>query len=198
MQPNRIRKGDRTRKRILDSAGKLLLTRDFSELTMAEIGKPAKIAPATIYEHFKDKDELLLESIRHMIGGARQEIDARVKDSDPAEKRLRAILRANLETSIEMMAPLMSLFYFAAIKPSVRELEKEFQKSAVSRIEVLVIHGNREGTWKIARTAVVARSIHSLLIGEMIKSHYDPDEIGFEARFKALWNAVGGLLRSET
>lgn len=165
---------------------------------MAEIGKPAKIAPATIYEHFKDKDELLLESIRHMIGGARQEIDARVKDSDPAEKRLRAILRANLETSIEMMAPLMSLFYFAAIKPSVRELEKEFQKSAVSRIEVLVIHGNREGTWKIARTAVVARSIHSLLIGEMIKSHYDPDEIGFEARFKALWNAVGGLLRSET
>ncbi len=190
----KLRKGDRTRLRILDAAGKLLQTRDFSALTMAEIGKPAKIAPATIYEHFKDKDELLVEAIRHLIGEQRVKIDARIKDSDPAEKRLRASLRVNLEISFEVMAPLMSLFYFAAIKPAVREFEVEFQRTAVSRIETLLIHGNREGAWNIQRTQSVARSIHSLLIGEMIKTHYDPEEMGLDARFKTLWNAVMGVM----
>lgn len=47
------------RKRILETAMKLFLKEGFGRITMRRIAEKIEYSPATIYSHFKDKDEIL-------------------------------------------------------------------------------------------------------------------------------------------
>ena len=47
------------RKRILETAMKLFLKDGFGRITMRRIAEKIEYSPATIYSHFKDKDEIL-------------------------------------------------------------------------------------------------------------------------------------------
>ncbi len=50
------------RKSIIKAAEKLFLKRRFHEVTLDEVAKMAKVGKGTIYLHFRDKDDLFLQS----------------------------------------------------------------------------------------------------------------------------------------
>jgi AcrR family transcriptional regulator len=74
-----------TRDRILDAAAELMRTRGIARTTTKEIAKAAGFSEATIYKHFRDKEELLLRVLRERVPGfGRVEITAgrgRVEDN---------------------------------------------------------------------------------------------------------------------
>lgn len=74
-----------TRDRILDAAAELMRTRGVTRTTTKEIAKAAGFSEATLYKHFRDKEELLLRVLRERApGSARIEITAgrdRVEDN---------------------------------------------------------------------------------------------------------------------
>jgi AcrR family transcriptional regulator len=74
-----------TRDRILDAAAELMRTRGIVRTTTKEIAKAAGFSEATLYKHFRDKEELLLHVLRdRMPGFARIEItpgESRVEDN---------------------------------------------------------------------------------------------------------------------
>jgi AcrR family transcriptional regulator len=66
-----------TRDRILDAAAALMRTRGVLRTTTKEIAREAGFSEATLYKHFRDKEELLLRVLRErMPGFARVEVTA--------------------------------------------------------------------------------------------------------------------------
>lgn len=58
-----------TRDRILDAAAELMRTRGIIRTTTKEIAKAAGFSEATLYKHFRDKEELLLRVLRERMPG---------------------------------------------------------------------------------------------------------------------------------
>jgi AcrR family transcriptional regulator len=58
-----------TRDRILDAAAELMRTRGILRTTTKEIAKAAGFSEATLYKHFRDKEELLLRVLRERMPG---------------------------------------------------------------------------------------------------------------------------------
>lgn len=70
--PLREAQRDATRGRILDAARSLFFARHFDTATMDEIAVAAGLRRSTLYLHFRDKDEILLEVISDYGAKARQ------------------------------------------------------------------------------------------------------------------------------
>jgi AcrR family transcriptional regulator len=58
-----------TRDRILDAAAELMRTRGIVRTTTKEIAKAAGFSEATLYKHFRDKEEILLRVLRERMPG---------------------------------------------------------------------------------------------------------------------------------
>ena len=66
-----------TRDRILEAAAELMRTRGIIRTTTKEIAKAAGFSEATLYKHFRDKEELLLHVVRERMPAlARVEVEA--------------------------------------------------------------------------------------------------------------------------
>lgn len=69
-QEPRIKKGDRTRQRILEAATELMAEKGPDAVSMREISAKLNITKPVLYYHFKDKDELIkaafLEGTKHI------------------------------------------------------------------------------------------------------------------------------------
>lgn len=98
-----------TRDRILDAAAELMRTRGIVRATTKEIAKAAGFSEATLYKHFRDKEELLLRVLRErMPGFARVEItpgEGRVEDN--VWRLMRGALDFYRE-AFPMLGPLLS------------------------------------------------------------------------------------------
>ena len=57
--PGRLPKRERTRRQLIAAAIGVLTMRGTGAATMQEIATAAEVAPATLYNHFRTKDELL-------------------------------------------------------------------------------------------------------------------------------------------
>jgi AcrR family transcriptional regulator len=61
-----------TRERILDAAAELMRTRGVIRTTTKEIAKAAGFSEATLYKHFRDKEEILLKVLGERMPGDRR------------------------------------------------------------------------------------------------------------------------------
>src|SRR5215510_3081353 len=62
------RRIQKTRKLLHDALGGLIQEKPYDEIAVQEILDRANVGRSTFYMHFRDKDELLLSSIRDMLG----------------------------------------------------------------------------------------------------------------------------------
>ncbi|MDN3358347.1 TetR/AcrR family transcriptional regulator [Actinomadura sp. DC4] len=96
-----------TRDRILDAAAELMRTRGIVRTTTKEIAKAAGFSEATLYKHFRDKEELLLRVLRERMPGF-----ARVR-MEPGEGRVSdnvfQLIRGSLDFYREAFPMLASL-----------------------------------------------------------------------------------------
>lgn len=72
----RVRKGERSRMRILDAAARLLSCRGYAATTLTDIAAAAEMQAGSLYYHFDSKDAIVTEVLRVGIDHARNAIDA--------------------------------------------------------------------------------------------------------------------------
>jgi TetR/AcrR family transcriptional regulator, transcriptional repressor for nem operon len=64
------------RRKILDAASQLFRSRGFEAVTIAEVMSAAGLTHGGFYGHFKSKDDLIAQTLAHVLGGGAQaEID---------------------------------------------------------------------------------------------------------------------------
>lgn len=79
----RIRKGERSRMRILDAAARLLSCRGYAATTLTDIAAAAEMQAGSLYYHFDSKDAIVEEVLRVGIDHARNAIDAALETLGP-------------------------------------------------------------------------------------------------------------------
>ncbi|WP_419933291.1 TetR/AcrR family transcriptional regulator [Candidatus Poriferisodalis sp.] len=92
----RIRKGERSRMRILDAAARLLSCRGYAATTLTDIAAAAEMQAGSLYYHFDSKDAIVEEVLRVGIDHARNAIDASLvalgPDAQGSERLAEAIV----------------------------------------------------------------------------------------------------------
>jgi AcrR family transcriptional regulator len=92
----RTRRRADTRQRLFEAAVSLIAEQGFSATTVDDIALRAKVAKGTVYYHFKSKNELFEELLRHGIGLLTDEFRAAVAGLPPREA-VAALVRAQLD-----------------------------------------------------------------------------------------------------
>lgn len=144
----------RSRSLIIDAATRLFAERGLETVTFGDIAKAAGISRPLIYFHFKDRDELFLETVlrSHQMLHT-QFVAAIAQQTDPvgqAEAIGRAYERFFAENRREFV--LMSCFEASAGKRRARgPLEEQIQFHGQAMIQLIVsviARGRKEGTMR--------------------------------------------------
>lgn len=88
---------EKTRQQLFNALSTLLRNQSFDSLTMAQIAMTAQVGRTSIYNHFPDKDALLLAYILHETASYSQRLLTGLKDLTSPLEQLRLYIRAQLE-----------------------------------------------------------------------------------------------------
>ncbi|MFO7934565.1 MAG: TetR/AcrR family transcriptional regulator [Bacteroidales bacterium] len=170
------------KERILLESGKLFARYGIRSMTMDALAEDMRISKRTIYEHFRDKDTLLLEVVRlHK----KREAEEAHRIIDSCESAIEAMFRI-MKRSIQQMRQLNPLFYhdFQKYHPDV--LEKLSEHSEIKDYSVtmnLLQTGVRQKVFRSdIHIDIVNRTLHELFNlfnpdSPMIQADYDRKEL---------------------
>ena len=197
MKKTLLTKGEKTRERLLEVSLKLFHRRAFHRVSLPEIAREVGISHPSLYEYFKDKEELLAECIELAIHRARSEVDSAIHMNMSAEEKLKAYVLANVKAghhNRESVGHLLSLYFYASYQPRISKLCIEIARDSTARVESHILQGNREKVWRVSDSGGRARMIHDLLLGEVFKTHHDPEGYSEKKRGEMVWAAVVRIL----
>jgi AcrR family transcriptional regulator len=192
-------KGEATRERIIDEARMLFESHGHFRVSLPEIAKRVGVSHSTLYLYFKDRDALLMAVARDAAQRGRSTVDRHINPNDTALDRLAGVARGNFRMAYDpalrwQLGHLLSLFYFCSFDAKLLEAYREIERAAVDRLETILIHGTREGSWSVTEPRELARAMHDLLFGETMKAFIDVSELSEEARTAAAWKSLLRLL----
>ena len=86
-----------TRRRLFSALGALLAEEPFDAITMSRIAQKAGVGRTAVYNHFADKEVLLLAYIREVTSRFTEALRLRLDEEPDSVRRLRVYLRAHME-----------------------------------------------------------------------------------------------------
>ncbi|WP_043535712.1 TetR/AcrR family transcriptional regulator [Actinomyces polynesiensis] len=86
-----------TRQRLFDALGELLAEQSFDSITMSQIAQRADVGRTAVYNHFADKEQLLLAFMRHASADFAETLTAALAEEDDVIEQLCTYIRAHLE-----------------------------------------------------------------------------------------------------
>ncbi|MEK4231355.1 TetR/AcrR family transcriptional regulator [Solibacillus sp. FSL H8-0538] len=94
-----MKKGELTRRNIIRKSATIFNTKGYMTTSMSDIIQETKIQKGGIYRHFKDKEQLMVESFHFSTEIMRNHLKASVSQHDNSTDKLIAFVEAFLELS---------------------------------------------------------------------------------------------------
>lgn len=179
----KLTKGQQTRIRIISSATDLFLTVGLYNVTFAQIAKKSKLSQPAIYKHFQNMDELFLESCRFWINESLKYINENADSLESAHLQMQQYLDRHFIYSVKHRshdALLFGLYYYSIRSKKMHVLYSEVKDRSLQKLTWIINFGNIDGSWKMDDAKGLAETIHSILVGEVIKLLIDPSEAASE------------------
>ena len=85
---------EQTRLRLFGAMSRLMGERGFDAITLADIAQAAGVGRTAVYNHFADKESMLVGFIMHETGQYIAALEAEISDVDDPTEQLRAYVRA--------------------------------------------------------------------------------------------------------
>lgn len=112
------------REAVESAAVTVLRQRGLAGLTMDAVAEAAGLAKGTLYNYFRNKEELLVATHERLFGPLREQVEALMARQDlPATEILRSMVRAVLDF-VEQDRPLLFVLYESPELASVREQQE--------------------------------------------------------------------------
>jgi len=142
----------------------LVASQGIGKLSIARLGRAVGLAPATIYRHFKSKDELIaavLDIIEERLLG---KVRAACEESPDALERLRYLLRFHIMFIRENQGALRVVFSEDVYSNSSERRKRVYKmiERYLGRINDIVRGGQEEG---IIRTDIDPEAVSMLFLG---------------------------------
>lgn len=129
---------------IFDAAGSLLEERGADGLTMDRVATKVGVAKASLYNYFKDKNELLRYSYTRMVEPFFQAVEEAARADIPAVQKLSRIIEAALEYAVKH-AGLMKLVTRMGYEP---EIKNACRPRFVQILTAVFEQGIKEGSFR--------------------------------------------------
>jgi AcrR family transcriptional regulator len=126
-------KSERTRRRILDAAARVLRQKGFAGTRLADIARAADMQAGSLYYHFGSREELVAEVMRTGVANAFEAVQRRLAEL-PAEAGAGARLRAAMETHLQFLVE-QSDYASATIK-LIGQVPREMQDRQIANERV--------------------------------------------------------------
>jgi AcrR family transcriptional regulator len=135
------------RERILDTALRMFKMYGIKSVTMFDISREGGVSKKTVYEHFKDKEELVKEGMRFMLNNHEQHLeDFRQQSADAIEELLREV--EYVEQLGNTINPAM-LYEMQKYHPGIWQEVETFKKERLLHaITINLERGMKEGLYR--------------------------------------------------
>lgn len=128
------------RQQILDAATQVFAEKGFDRATIADIARAAGIAEGSIYNYFKNKEDLLISIPRYVIQPSIESVniwlDTMDADTLPPPEQMLTLMARNLVTAIQQNAHVFRILLnaLAAMSPRTREKYMDYVVLYVVRL----------------------------------------------------------------
>jgi TetR/AcrR family transcriptional regulator len=168
--PRELRRQQRielSREQILDTAEELFAERGYHETNLRDVAERCEFSVGSIYSFFDSKDALYLAVLMRHGLGQREEMARLVAEGIPADERLVAMVRAQIEHGRKYPAwaqlhAQMSKIGARSV-PDVPKVYKEFHGEIVGLVAKTIEDGQREGTLRPGDPPSLARLCCALM-----------------------------------
>lgn len=96
---------ERTREKVFTALGQMLETQEFDEITFSGIAAAAGVGRTAMYNHFPDKDTLLVEYAIHETSGYITELEASIEPAATPREAVLQYVRTQLELTVSLHMP---------------------------------------------------------------------------------------------
>lgn len=145
-----LSKGERTREMILARAAPLFNSKGYGRVSMSDLMQATGLEKGGIYNHFRSREELMVEAFRYAADVVRRRVEERTAGPVSSADRLREMVAVYgefaLQPPIEGGCPLLN----AAVEsddadPALREQVAEAMERWFRAIRVTLVRGIRRG-----------------------------------------------------
>lgn len=135
------------RERILETASRMFRTYGIKNVTMFDIARECGVSKKTVYEHFKDKEELVQDGVRFLLNRHQLHLESfRQQSANAIEELLKEV--EYMEQLGNSMNPVM-LFEMQKYLPDIwKEVETFKQGQLLQAIIANLERGVKEGVYR--------------------------------------------------
>lgn len=128
-----------SREEILQAAAEVLSQKGYEAATMKDIASEVDLTAASLYYHFRNKEELVLAVLETGVHYAVSRVSPIAQSDLSAKEKLRAMVAVHVISLTEQMAVAAALVYEMGPLLGIRkQLEKERSVLMQERLEVLI------------------------------------------------------------
>ncbi|MGZ3770979.1 MAG: TetR/AcrR family transcriptional regulator [Bdellovibrio sp.] len=197
----KLSKGQLTKIRIIEVATDLFMADGLYNVTFAEISHGVGISPAGIYRHFVDMDDLILEACLYWVENIKNFLEKDQTEILQADKQLYFYLERTFIYASKNRATyglLLGLYFYSMRSSKMLKVYKNIKAGGVLRIELILQRGHLDKSWEIQQSHEVAKSLHSIMVGEIIKLIIEPKEETSMQRLNRVYKIFLDIIKSNT
>ncbi|MGC9512563.1 MAG: TetR/AcrR family transcriptional regulator [Fidelibacterota bacterium] len=133
-------------KKLMDTALALFQKRGFKSVTVEEICRTADVSKMTFYKHFRNKEDLVLQIIKHLYEGALDEGKTILKSSKPHRERIADLLEWKIQMLDQFTPPM--LLDMKDFDPALVHFIQEKSSESLSLFENFIKDGQKDGVFR--------------------------------------------------
>ena len=168
------------RKQIVETVIETIASRGFSQTTLGDIAKRAGVSTGVITYHFKNKDDLLEQSIKRLFEAPNAHVIARVDAQPTCRDKLRAYVEANIEFMQGHRSHSVALLYSFGSIGSEQERHRIMQRqhAKIRRFLTNILRAGQDAAeFRSFPAETVAQTIFGALEGVMLQWVLDEDAL---------------------
>lgn len=151
-----------TRTRVFDALVSLLSARSFDSISIADIAAEAGIGRTAIYNHFRDKEAVVVAFASDETSRYLERLDLAMADAHTATERLGVYVRNHVATSQEFHFGLGPELYGMLSREAMLEL-REHVVAVEQVLRDILAQGMASGEFQVADSSETIRLIHACL-----------------------------------
>lgn len=179
------------RDRLFGALSELMDERGFDSISLANIAAKAKVGRTSVYNHFPDKEALLIGFIEHETSSFVSELHEAIAQADDPETQLRTYVRQQV---------LLKRTYHLAPGPDLRSIVsrstlqrlREHVEEVELMLRAILMSGIRSGRFPSQDLDAVVPLVHSCLTGRPVPESPVERERFITATEVFILRAVGG------
>ncbi|MFM9874338.1 MAG: TetR/AcrR family transcriptional regulator [Fimbriimonadaceae bacterium] len=181
---------------ILDACDELMVRYGFRKMSMDDVAKKAGMSRRTIYNFFKNKEDLGLSSISRVVGQVFNEMEAIAASDAPVDDRLKDVLEQRVLGRLRRVRDYASSLdeLFEAVRPAYMGRRQAMFVAEQRLLFGLLDEGVESGVFRSGTREYASSMI--LATNALIPYSLSPEELGDEAEVLEKLTKMTDLLLS--